>query len=323
MAAASACARAVSYVGLGTVEFLYTGPGEFWFLEMNTRIQVEHPVTEEVTGRDLVREGIEVCAGTQARTKVEPRGHSIEARINAEDPARGFSPGPGLITRYQEPGGPGVRIDSGVYQGFVIPRDYDSLMAKLIVRAPTREEARMRLSRALTEFRIEGVPTTIPLISRIVNSDAFRAGGATTTWLDTHLDELAGPPQAPPEAGEESSNDEAHPFDVEVNGKHFSVNVRSIGETARRPGRARPRRTPRGGAVAGRFILGPMHGTVVKIAKSVGDTVAQDETVFVVEAMKMENEVSAPRPGKIAVIGVAVGDTIEVNQELAELEALD
>jgi acetyl-CoA/propionyl-CoA carboxylase biotin carboxyl carrier protein len=322
MAAAASCARAVSYVGLGTVEFLYTGPAEFWFLEMNTRIQVEHPVTEEVTGRDLVREGIEVCAGAQAHAKVTPRGHSIEARINAEDPARGFSPGPGLITRYQEPGGPGVRVDSGVYQGFVIPRHYDSLMAKLIVRAPTREEARTRLARALAEFHIEGVPTTIALIKRIVDSDAFKAGGATTTWLDTHMEELAGRPQAPPESGEESSS-EARAFDVEVNGKHFSVNVRSSDETAGKRSRAKPRKTSNAAAAAGRFILSPMHGTVIKIAKSVGDPVERDETVFVVEAMKMENEVSAPRAGKIAAIAVKEGDTIEVNQELAELEDLE
>ena len=177
MEAACACADAVNYVGLGTVEFLYTGPREFWFLEMNTRIQVEHPVTEEVTSRDLVREGIEVCAGAQARTKIVSAGHAIEARINAEDPARGFSPGPGLITRYQEPGGPGVRVDSGVYQGFVIPQEYDSLMAKLIVRAPTREEARVRMLRALTEFHIDGVPTTIPLIQRIVDPMPSKRAG--------------------------------------------------------------------------------------------------------------------------------------------------
>jgi acetyl-CoA/propionyl-CoA carboxylase, biotin carboxylase, biotin carboxyl carrier protein len=322
MDAASSCAGAVNYVGLGTVEFLYTGPGEFWFLEMNTRIQVEHPVTEEVTGRDLVREGIEVCAGRQAASRIDRSGHSIEARINAEDPARGFTPGPGLITRYQEPGGPGVRVDSGVYQGFVIPRDYDSLMAKLIVRAATREEARVRLIRALSEFHIDGVPTTIPLIKRIVESDAFRAGGMTTTWLDTHVDELAGPPQAPSDQVEESTH-EARAFDVEVNGKRFTVNVRSRSERERHPSRKRTQRTPTGGTAAGRFILSPMHGTVISIAKSVGDAVEEDETVFVVEAMKMENEVSAPRRGIIAAMRVAVGDTIEVNQELAELEALE
>ena len=317
--AASSCARAVNYVGLGTVEFLYTGSGEFWFLEMNTRIQVEHPVTEQVTGRDLVREGIEVCCGGRASRKIVSRGHAIEARINAEDPARNFSPGPGLITQYQEPGGPGVRVDSGVYQGFIVPRDYDSLMSKLIVWASTREEARSRLSRALREFRIDGVPSTVPLIQEIVESDTFRAGGVTTTWLDTHLTELTGPPQPVTNEPDDQDNN-ARAFDVEVNGKRFSVKVRARDEADKKSSRAKPRRTPSGGESGGRYILSPMHGTVIGITKSVGDLVEEDETIFVVEAMKMENEVGSARRGKIVAIHVSLGETIEVNQQLAELD---
>jgi acetyl-CoA carboxylase biotin carboxylase subunit len=188
-AAAVAAARAVDYVGAGTVEFIYAPDGQFYFMEMNTRIQVEHPVTEWVTGVDLVREQILVAAGEPLSIRqedVELRGHAIECRINAEDPERNFMPSPGTITDYLPPGGIGVRVDSAAYPGYTVPPYYDSMIAKLIVWAPTREQAIDRMLRALSEFRIEGVKTTIPFHLRLLTHEKFRAGDVSTRFLEEH-----------------------------------------------------------------------------------------------------------------------------------------
>ncbi len=187
--AAVAAARAVDYVGAGTVEFIYAGRGDFYFMEMNTRIQVEHPVTEFVTGVDLVKEQILVATGKPLPIRQEDvrlSGHAIECRINAEDPDRGFLPSPGTITTYLVPGGPGVRIDSAAYQGYTITPYYDSMVAKLIVWAPTRKEALKRMERALSEFRVEGVKTTIGFHERLMRNELFQAGAVTTRFLEEH-----------------------------------------------------------------------------------------------------------------------------------------
>ncbi|GMA52398.1 biotin carboxylase 1 [Alicyclobacillus contaminans] len=187
--AAVAAARAVNYVGAGTIEFIYAPDGQFYFMEMNTRIQVEHPVTEWVTSVDLVREQILAAAGEPLSVKqedVELRGHAIECRINAEDPERNFMPSPGTITEYLPPGGIGVRVDSAAYPGYRVPPTYDSMIAKLIVWAPTRQQAIDRMLRALSEFRIEGVKTTIPFHINLLRHEQFRAGDVSTRFLEEH-----------------------------------------------------------------------------------------------------------------------------------------
>jgi acetyl-CoA carboxylase biotin carboxylase subunit len=187
--AAVAAARAVDYVGAGTIEFIYAPDGKFYFMEMNTRIQVEHPVTEWVTGVDLVREQILAAAGEPLSVRQEDiqlRGHAIECRINAEDPERNFMPSPGTITEYLPPGGIGVRVDSAAYPGYTVPPHYDSMIAKLIVWAPTREQAIDRMIRALMEFRIEGVKTTIPFHLKLLQHEKFRAGDVSTRFLEEY-----------------------------------------------------------------------------------------------------------------------------------------
>lgn len=188
-AAAVAAARAVDYVGAGTIEFIYAPDGKFYFMEMNTRIQVEHPVTEWVTGVDLVREQIMAAAGEPLSVQQEDivlRGHAIECRVNAEDPDRNFMPCPGKITEYVAPGGIGVRVDSAAYTGYTVPPYYDSMIAKLIVWAPTREQAINRMTRALMEFRVEGVKTTIPFHLRLLRNLDFRSGNVSTRFLEDH-----------------------------------------------------------------------------------------------------------------------------------------
>lgn len=187
--AAVAAARAVNYVGAGTIEFIYAGENEFYFMEMNTRIQVEHPVTEWVTSVDLVREQIMAAAGEPLSVRQEDivlRGHAIECRVNAEDPERNFMPSPGTILEYLPPGGIGVRVDSAAYSGYTVPPYYDSMIAKLIVWAPTREQAILRMQRALAEFRIEGVKTTIPFHLNLLQHEKFRSGDVTTRFLEEH-----------------------------------------------------------------------------------------------------------------------------------------
>lgn len=316
--AAIRLARAATYVGVGTVEFLYTGPRQFFFLEMNTRIQVEHTITEQVTGQDLIRESIELSSGKSARSEIYSRGHAIEVRINAEDPARGFAPGPGPIEVYREPGGVGIRVDSGVYQGFSIPAEYDSLIAKLVVHAPDRNRAIERMRVGLQGYAVEGVPTTIPLLQRIINSETFRDGNVTTDWLDANLEHFAGEPQAEAHAGEAEAA--FRTVDVEVNGKRFSVRVHEKTPIKRSTGgNARLRSGSAASAGAGKHIISPMHGTVLAVKKAEGDEVLAGEAVFVVEAMKMENEVLAPHTARIDRLLVSVGDTVDRDQVLAEL----
>jgi acetyl-CoA carboxylase biotin carboxylase subunit len=188
-AAAVAVAKAVDYVGAGTIEFIYADDGKFYFMEMNTRIQVEHPVTEWVTGVDLVQEMIRAAAGeplSYSQDDIVLRGHALECRINAEDASRNFMPSPGTVSEYWPPGGIGVRVDSAVYPGYTVPPTYDSMIAKLIVWAPTRREAIARMKRCLEEFRIEGIRTTLPFHLALMENEAFAAGDVSTRFLEEH-----------------------------------------------------------------------------------------------------------------------------------------
>lgn len=322
-------AEAAEYWSAGTVEFLLTREGEYFFLEMNTRIQVEHPVTELVADVDLIREMVLVAAGeplTVGTSLLDPRGHALEVRVNAEDAAAGFQPTPATIERYREPGGIGVRVDSGVYSGFTIPQTYDSLMSKLIVWAPDRESARRRSLRAMQEYQIEGPKSTLQFARAVVEHPTFVAGAVGTTFVGDHLDELRS--ALAPDKTWEGRHSSGHPvrveprtFEVEVNRKFFQVQVAELkqanpGDT----GNSRRRRSNTHVAPRGPDILSPMHGTVLAARKQVGDQVREGETVFVIEAMKMENEVAAHRSGTLAQVAVGIGDTVETGQKLGVIE---
>ncbi len=338
MEAAERLAAEIGYVGAGTAEFLVEGAGQsFYFLEMNTRIQVEHTVTEEVTGLDLVKMQLRVAAGEPLPFGADdcaPRGHAIECRINAENPAANFRPGPGTLTRYRPPTGPGIRLDSGVYQGYTIPASYDSMIAKLIARGRDRDEAIARMRRALGQFEIAGVPSTIAFHQRVMSDAAFVAGGVPTTYVaGLDLSDLPRPAQAPaisatalegapaasvaesatgpgagPMAGEE--------FVVEVNEKRFTVRVAE----ARRQRGPRTRAGRQGSGADEGAVISPMHGVVLRVAVEQGQSVAPGDLLMIVEAMKMENEIAAPRAGMVASLGAAVGSTVDVGTVLATIE---
>jgi acetyl-CoA/propionyl-CoA carboxylase biotin carboxyl carrier protein len=318
---ALALGHAAGYESAGTVEFLFSD-GEFYFLEMNTRIQVEHTVTEQVFGVDLVTEQLRVAMGeplTETGVPV-PDGHAIEFRINAEDPSRGFIPTPGTLVTYREPAGPGIRIDSGVVQGSTISQYYDNLIAKLIVSGTDRDQAVRRGRRALREYQIGGVDTTIPAHLYILDDPDFLAGDVTTRLVEESMDfsevERATAPTLPEE--EELSE---RKLTVEVGGRRFEVKYWAEVLTAPGSGkRVAPRRkAPKlergstGGAQAGE-VTAPMQGTIVKIHHKAGDTVHEGEAVCVLEAMKMENEIKAPTSGDIVDIKVHVGDTVTSGQ---------
>jgi acetyl-CoA/propionyl-CoA carboxylase biotin carboxyl carrier protein len=311
-------ARVARYVGVGTVEFLFVGPGTYYFLEMNARIQVEHTITEEVTGRDLVVESIRLALGLPATRDIVSHGHAIEARINAEDASDNFRPGPGRIDTYREPGGPGVRIDSGVYEGYTIPGDYDSLISKLVVHAPDRDAAIRKMLGALRGYTITGVPTTVTLVANILASDAFRAGNVTTNWLDTHLADVVGEKQH--SAHSSGPATDARELDLEVNGKRYHVCLFESGATKPAARTSAVGRTTRRAIAQTNQVVSPMRGTVLAITKIAGDEITEGETLVVVEAMKMENEVRAPRSGIVGSVQVAVGETVENLQLLMELK---
>lgn len=319
-------ATCVEYDSAGTVEFLLTREREFYFLEMNTRIQVEHPVTEMVAGVDLVREMILAAAGkpiTVRENLLEPNGHAIEIRINAENPFQGFRPTPGAITQYLPPGGPGVRVDSGVYAGYTVPGDYDSLIAKLISWAPDRETARRRSLRALDEYAIEGVSTTISFARAVIEHPTFVSGEVGTQFLAEHGEELlVGPADAlSVELG--YAAEERGPgrtFEVEVNRKLFRVTVSERASRNNSRGKVRSGRPKRAAAPSGTELPSPMNGTVVGVRKTVGDAVHKGDVLFIVEAMKMENEVAAHRTGTLTAVDVEIGDAVESGRRLAVIE---
>jgi acetyl-CoA/propionyl-CoA carboxylase, biotin carboxylase, biotin carboxyl carrier protein len=323
--AAVALARAVAYRGAGTVEFLLDASGQFAFLEMNTRIQVEHPVTEMTTGIDLVREQILVAGGTPlsfALADVVPRGHAIECRINAEDPGKGFAPTPGTITRFQPPAGMGVRIDSAAESGSAIHPAYDSLIAKVVAWGRDRDEATVRMRRALTELDVAGMPTTREFHLRLLDHPEWQRGAVTTTFLDRHSEVL--PPPAEPFLTADSGDDDG-PFEVvaEVDGHRFEVRVYGDAHPASTSvPLPRPKPLSKPDTVSsgddGR-LRRPIQGTVVRVAVAPGDSVVRGQTVCVVEAMKMENDVTAHRSGVLTTVTATPGMAVRVGDPIAEI----
>ena len=315
--AALAIARATGYVNAGTVEFLMDTSGDLFFLEMNTRIQVEHTITEETTGIDLVAEQLRVAAGELLSfDSVERSGHAIEFRINAEDPAGGFLPTPGKLSQYREPAGPWVRVDSGVCQGARISQYYDNLIAKLVVRGRDRDEAIRRSIRALNEFEIEGVETTIPAHLQILRGPDFAAGTIHTRLVEDSMDfsDLATTTSPAIPEDEELQQRE---ITVEVGGRRFEVKYWSqvLASTGSGQRPAPRRKAPKlgkqqaSGAEEG-LVVAPMQGTIVKVHHAAGESVRADEPVCVLEAMKMENEIKAPIDGDIVDLRVQPGDTV-------------
>ena len=324
--AALAAAEAVGYDNVGTVEFLVDkgeAGDEFYFLEMNTRVQVEHPVTEEVTGIDIVKTGIRVAAREPlpfTQDDVSWRGHAIEARLNAEDATRDFAPSPGVVTAYEEPGGPGVRVDSSLRGPGVVAESYDPLFAKLIVRGTDREEALARLGRALAEFRVEGISTTLPFFRAILADEAFVSGDYTTGFIAERMEKLkvqpspTGGPGAVPEKN-------TREVEVEVDGRLFRVKV--FGDEDER-GTAGPPRRRRGEArrasASGGVVAAPMQGTIVRVLVEEGQEVEADEPVCILEAMKMESEVRSQKGGKVTEVRVEVGQTVRSGEPLVLVE---
>ena len=321
--AAVTVAKACGYFNAGTVEFLFQD-GEFFFLEMNTRLQVEHPVTEMVSGIDLVAEQIRVASGLPlsfTQESIELRGHAIEIRINAEDPAQGkFLPSPGHITTLVPPAGFGTRWDGGYESGDTVSQYYDNLVGKLICWGSDRETAIRRTLRALHEFRIEGIATTIPADLAILEHQDFVDGIHSTKWVEDTLD-LSGVGSTATVADGESEAKVQRDVDVEVNGKRFSVKVfvpesqaGAVVAGGGTGGASRPRRSGgSGGAGAGGgsgAVSVPMQGTIVKILVEVGQEVEAGTTVCVLEAMKMENNITADKAGTVKEIKVAPGDSV-------------
>jgi acetyl-CoA/propionyl-CoA carboxylase biotin carboxyl carrier protein len=328
--AAIGAAEAVGYDNVGTVEFLVQDD-EFYFLEMNTRVQVEHPVTEEVTGIDIVQTGVRVAAGEKlpfTQEDVVWRGHAIEVRLNAEDAANDFVPSPGTVTVYEEPGGPGVRVDSSLREPGVVPEHYDPLFAKLIVRGADREDALRRLRRALGEFRIEGIATTLPFFEAILEDEVFVKGAYTTGFVAERMERLkieahqAGSARGG-SAG--TSQKEAREVEIEVNGKLFRVKVYADEAEGRSGGMKAPpmrggREKGRGAAVTEGAVVAPMQGTIVKVLVEEGQEVAADEAVCVLEAMKMESEIRVKSAGTVSEVLVEAGQTVRSGDALVTLE---
>jgi acetyl-CoA/propionyl-CoA carboxylase, biotin carboxylase, biotin carboxyl carrier protein len=321
--------RAAGYVGAGTCEFLVGQDGMISFLEVNTRLQVEHPVTEEVSGIDLVREMFRIADGeTLGYTDPESRGHSIEFRINAEDAGRGFLPAPGTITGWRQPSGPGVRLDAGYTAGQTVPQAFDSLIAKLIVTGATRSQALERARRALAEFEIDGMPTVLPFHRAVVSDPAFtdEPFRVHTRWIET---EFAG--GIPPYDGGASADGELEPREritVEVGGKRLEVTVPAgFGSAGSGPATPSARPKPggrragaaRGGAPTGDELVSPMQGTIVKIVAADGEHVEAGDTIVVLEAMKMEQPLTAHKAGTVTGLSIAVGQTVPAGAVICQL----
>ena len=327
--AAVGAADAVGYDSVGTVEFLVEGD-EFFFLEMNTRVQVEHPVTEEVTGIDVVQTGIRVAAGEPlpfSQEDVTFRGHAIEVRLNAEDAANNFVPSPGTVTMYEEPGGPGVRVDSSLREPGVVPESYDPLFAKLIVRGSDRPDALRRLRRALSEFRVEGIATTLPFFEAILDDEVFVKGNYTTGFVAKRMDGLEIRAHAVGAVADGALEKAVREVEVEVNGKLFRVRVygdEGGGSSGSAGAPSAPRRGKGGpakrAAASEGTVTAPMQGTIVKVLVKQGQPVAADEPVCLLEAMKMESEIRAQRDGTVSEVLVESGQTVRSGDPLIVLE---
>lgn len=325
--ASRAILREAGYQGAGTCEFLVGTDGTISFLEVNTRLQVEHPVSEEISGLDLVREQFRIARGEKIEEK-DPvlRGHSFEFRINGEDPGRSFMPAPGTIEKMNVPTGPGVRWDSGFVAGDVIGGNFDSMLAKLIVTGADREQALQRARRALSELSIEGMPTVIPFHRVVLEDPAFvPAEGEDfkvhTRWIETEFNNTI-PMYAGAPGSVDSDEDERTTVVVEVNGKRMEVSLPEMGGAAKpaaKPAsKSRKSRSSRASAKAGGDELtSPMQGTIVKVAVSDGDTVAEGDLVLVLEAMKMEQPITAHKAGKVSGLSAKPGDTVTSGAVLA------
>ena len=329
---ATEAARAVDYRGAGTIEGLLAD-GEYFFLEMNTRVQVEHCVTEATTGIDIVREQILIAAGeplSVTQDEVVLRGHAIECRINAEDASKNFAPAPGTVTSYREPAGPGVRVDSGVLAGSEITPLYDPMVAKLIVWDSDREAATRRMARALDEFEIDGVRTLIPFHKAIMASEQWARAETCRdlvedrAWLKT----LAFEP-APSNGGDEGEPEPLErSYTVEVSGKRFDVRVLGdaiaapAGDGAA-PAAARPRRERKsgGGGAGGDTLASPLQGNVFKVLVEQGATVEEGALICIIEAMKMENEITAHKAGVVAELPISEGAAVTPGDTLAVITA--
>lgn len=331
--ASKAILREAGYVGAGTCEFLVGQDGAISFLEVNTRLQVEHPVTEEVTGIDLVREQFRIANGEALGfDDPVPQAHSIEFRINGEDAGRGFLPAPGTVSRMVVPHGPGVRWDSGIVEGDTVAGAFDSMIAKLIVTGRTREQALERSRRALAELVIEGMPTVTPFHRAVVSDEAFApSNGAAftvhTRWIETEFDNTI-EPYAAASAAEGEEPQERQTIVVEVGGKRLEVSLPgglSLGGGA--GGAAAKKKAPKrsgggksGAAASGDSLTAPMQGTIVKIAVEEGATVAEGDLVVVLEAMKMEQPINAHKSGVVTGLTAAVGETVTSGAVLAEIK---
>jgi len=333
-------AQAIGYDSVGTIECLVKDD-EFFFLEMNTRIQVEHTVTEEISGLDLIREQIRVAAGEPlgfGQDDVAFHGVAIEGRVNAEDPADNFRPAPGTISVYREPGGLGVRVDSAAYPGYTISPDYDSMIAKLIVWAPTRAQAIARLARAIDEYQIEGVPTTLPLLRALCDVPSVQnATYGTATLEQFAASAFAASGSALPSSaslrmvtlGSGGGTQPSVPQDlrVEVNNKLYRVRVFDLPErsTSSPTRNGAPRIAPRvgskkkGGAASGNDVVSPMHGVVVEMKVVPGDAIVEGQVVAIIEAMKMMNEIRAHKAGTASVVHAQPGNTVEAQAPLVTI----
>jgi acetyl-CoA/propionyl-CoA carboxylase biotin carboxyl carrier protein len=338
-AAAVTVARACGYVNAGTVEFLYEN-GEFFFLEMNTRLQVEHPVTELVTGLDLVEWQLRVAAGEALafdQDDVSPRGHAIEVRLNAEDPSGGrFTPSPGTLTAFRAPAGPGVRLDAGYESGDTVSQYYDNLIAKLVVWGPDREAARRRMLRALGETVIAGVATTIPADVAILSHPDFIEVRHSTNWVEERLDlsTLTADGAADGAAGGTAVRDDVADLEprvlrevtAEVDGRRYAVKLwvpdlapAAGGGAGHGGGRPVKPRTAVTGTGSGTVSV-PMQGTIVKVLVGVGDEVEVGQTVCVLEAMKMENAINAEKAGTVKEIRVSAGESVGPGDVIVVIE---
>jgi acetyl-CoA/propionyl-CoA carboxylase biotin carboxyl carrier protein len=329
---AKAICREAKYHGAGTVEYLVGADGVISFLEVNTRLQVEHPVTEETSGIDLVREQFRIAEGEKLRFDSDPtpRGHAFEFRINGEDPGRNFLPAPGTVTTYKEPAGPGVRVDSGIEPNSVIGGAFDSLLAKLIVYGENRDEALARARRALDEYVVEGMATALPFHRAVVRDPAFTSAPFTifTRWIETEFDNTIPPFAGAAEAGEEPATRET--IVVEVGGKRLEVSLpagfgaSSGGGGGAAAGRkAAPKRSAgkKGGvAASGDSLTAPMQGTIVKVAAAEGDTVEVGQTIVVLEAMKMEQPLTAHKAGTITNLNAEVGAVVTSGAVICDIK---
>jgi acetyl-CoA/propionyl-CoA carboxylase biotin carboxyl carrier protein len=307
--------KEAGYVGAGTCEFLIGQDGTISFLEVNTRLQVEHPVSEEVTGIDLVREQFRIAAG-EALGFEDPiiRGHSIEFRINGEDPGRSFLPAPGRITSWSAPSGPGVRVDAGFQGGDEIGGNFDSLLAKLIVTGATRAQAIERARRALAEFTIEGLPTALPFHRAIVEDPAFTQNFKIyTSYIENEFNNQI--PAFTYQLQEQESQPAAQSLVAEVNGKRFGIKVHTPAPIIKR----RRAKQSSIGAAAGTALTSPMQGTVVKVAVEEGATVQAGDLIIVIEAMKMEQPLNAHKSGVVKNLTVVIGETVASAATLCDI----